>query len=81
MAACSSWPSLTLTHIRRIYLVTEGDLRMTESRMLDKGGISSTESGVITSSGWVILKESEHSNINHLLNRSKSLKNLINQVT
>lgn len=41
---------------RYIYLVTEGDLRMTDSRTLDRGGMSSTDSGVINSSGWVIFK-------------------------
>lgn len=39
-----------------IYLVTEGDLRMTDSRTLDRGGMSSTDSEMITSSGWVIFK-------------------------
>jgi len=37
-----------------IYRVSEEDLRMTDRRILDRGGMSSTDSGVITSSGWVI---------------------------
>lgn len=39
-----------------IYLVTEGDLRMTDRRTLDRGGMSSTDSALITSSGSVIFK-------------------------
>lgn len=40
-----------------VNLVTEADLRMTDSRTLDRGGMSSTDSGVITSSGWLIFKK------------------------
>lgn len=38
----------------QFYLVTEGDFSITDRRTLDKGGMSSVDSGMITSSGWVI---------------------------
>lgn len=39
-----------------VYLQTDGDVRITERRILDRGGMSSTDPGVIISSGWVIFK-------------------------
>lgn len=38
------------------YLVIEDDLSMIDSSVLEKGGMSSTDSGVITSSGCVIFR-------------------------
>lgn len=38
----------------QFYLVTEGDFSMTDRRTLDNGGMSSADSGMVTSSGWVI---------------------------
>lgn len=61
-----------------IYLVTEGDLRMTDSRALDRGGISSTDSGLITSSGWVIFKNK--STAAFIIPLIELLKNVIGQV-
>lgn len=61
-----------------IYLVTEGDLRMTDSRVLDRGGMSSSDSEGITSSGWVIFKnETTPAFITPLI---ELLKNVIRQV-
>lgn len=61
-----------------IYLVTDGDLRMTDSRTLDRGGMSSSDSGLITSSGWVIFKnESAAAFITPLI---ELLKNVISHV-
>lgn len=45
----------------QFYLVTEGDFSMTDRRTLDKGGMSSADSGMITSSGWVIFTKWEQS--------------------
>lgn len=62
-----------------IYLVTAGDLRMTDSRMLGRGGMSSTDSGVITSSGWVIFKN-ESTAAAFIIPLIELLKNVIAQV-
>lgn len=40
-----------------VYLVTDGDLRMTDSSVLDSGGMSSMESGAVTSSLGVIFRD------------------------
>lgn len=46
------------------YLVTEGDFSMTDRRTLVKEGMSSADSGIITSSGWVIFIKTQHSSVN-----------------
>lgn len=84
-AACSVGPGSLSVRKRKwtedIYLVTEGDLRMTGSRTLERGGMSSTDSGVITSSGWVIFKNESRAAFHHPLNwtaqKCNQAKNLI----
>lgn len=61
-----------------IYLVTEGNLRMTDRRTLDRGGMSSSDSGVITSSGWVIFKNK--STAAFIIPLIELLENIIAQV-
>lgn len=61
-----------------IYLVTGGDLRITVRRMLDRGGMSSTDSGAITSSGWVIFKKRESTPV-FITPLIEVLKNVISQ--
>lgn len=53
---------------------------MTERRILDRGGMSSTDSGVITSSGWVSFKKkNEHSSwLKTTIFKSKCRSGLIN---
>lgn len=66
-----------------IYLVTEGALRITDSNVLDRGGMSSMDSGMVTSSGCVIFKKRQLASVLeiHLVEASGAHSYLLKQVS